>query len=184
MSKTTDLPKWFDGKKVDEAAFCRDFLTGYPMICVSGSFFIKDGRVCDENLLRRKIYNAVSPYIKTGLAKKLDGLLELLRVEAYTPDLPVKEDCIHVANGTYRLDGGFTKDKEFCRNRLPVAYHPDAPKPVRWLSFLNELLIPEDILTQDFAALFRDQQVIFDPDTDLLFVYVETRLVTDDPTGL
>ena len=147
MSKTTGLPKWFDGKKVDEAAFCRDFLSGYPMICVNGSFFTKDGRVCDENLLRREIYNTVSPYIKTGLAKKLDGLLELLRVEAYTPDLPVKEDRIHVANGTLFLDGMFTEDKEYCRNRLPVVYHPDAAAPVRWLSFLNELLISEDILT-------------------------------------
>jgi putative DNA primase/helicase len=36
---------------------------------------------------------------------------------------------------------------DFCRNRLPVAYNPDAPEPVRWKRFLSELLEPEDILT-------------------------------------
>ena len=148
MSEKTKQPGWlFDGKKVDEAAFCRAFLLGFPMICVNGSFFTKDGRVCDENILRKEIYNMIFPFIKSGVARKLDNLLELLRVEAYTPDLPAQEDRIHVANGTYLLDGGFTQKKEFCRNRLPVAYHPDAAAPVRWLSFLNELLIPEDILT-------------------------------------
>lgn len=147
MSETMEQPVWFDGKKVNESAFCRAFLSGYPMICVNGSFFTKEGRVCDENMLRREIYNVVHPYIKSGVAKKLDGILELLRVEAYTPDLPVQEDRIHVANGTYFLNEGFTKKKEYCRNRLPVAYHPDAAEPVRWRSFLEELLHPEDILT-------------------------------------
>ena len=147
MNETTDLPIWFDGKKMDEAAFCRAFLGEHPMVCVGGSFFTTDGRVSDENRLRRELYDAINTYVTTGLAKKVDGLLELLRVQAYTPELPVQEDRIHVANGTYLLDGGFIESKEFCRNRLPVAYDPDAPFPTRWLQFLNELLIPEDILT-------------------------------------
>lgn len=129
MSKTTEQPVWFDGKKVDESAFCRAFLSGFPMICVDGSFFTRDGRVCDENMLRREIYKTVNPYIKSGVAKKLDGILELLRVEAYTPDLPVQEDRIHVANGTYLLDGGFTQKKEFCRTgfRSRIIRMPPSP---------------------------------------------------------
>ena len=35
-------------------------------------------------------------------------------------------DRIHVANGTLFLDGTFSEVKEYCRNRLPVAYDPDA----------------------------------------------------------
>ena len=77
----------------------------------------------------------------------MDSLLELLRVEAYAEDLPVQTDRIHVANGTLFLNGTFTEDKEYCRNRLPVAYDPEAAFPKRWLEFLNELLIPADIPT-------------------------------------
>ena len=147
MNETNQLPEWFDGKKVEEAAFCRAFLAEHPMICISKSFFTKEGRICDESRLRREIYDAINPYVTTGLAKKVDGLLELLRVEAYAEDLPVQTDRIHLANGTLFLDGTFTEDKEYCRNRLPVAYDLEAAFPKRWLEFLNELLIPGDIPT-------------------------------------
>ena len=147
MNETNQLPEWFDGKKVEEAAFCRAFLAEHPMICVSKSFFTKEGRVCDESRLRREIYDAVNPYVTTGLAKKVDSLLELLRVEAYAEDLPVQTDRIHMANGTLFLDGTFTEDKEYCRNRLPVAYVPEAAFPEGWLEFLNELLCRADSRT-------------------------------------
>ena len=147
MYETNQLPEWFDGKKVEEAAFCRAFLAEHPMICVNESFFTKEGRVCDESGLRREIYDAINPYLTTGLIKKVDSLLELLRVEAYAGDLPVQTDRIHVANGTLFLDGTFSEEKEYCRNRLPVIYDPDALLPTRWLQFLNELLIPGDIPT-------------------------------------
>jgi putative DNA primase/helicase len=52
-----------------------------------------------------------------------------------------------VANGTWYLDGRFTGEKEYCRNRLTVDYNPDAGIPGVWLRFLSELLIPEDIMT-------------------------------------
>ena len=58
-----------------------------------------------------------------------------------------------MANGTYYLNGTFSPEKDFCRNRLPVAYNPDAPQPVTWLHFLSQLLEPEDILTlQEFMG--------------------------------
>ena len=77
-----DLPEWFDGKRMDEGAFCRDFLEEHPMICVNGSFFTREGRISDENRLRREIYEAINSFVTTGLARKVDALLELLRVEA------------------------------------------------------------------------------------------------------
>ena len=46
------------------------------------------------------------------------------------------------------LDGIVTEGKpEIVRNRLPVAYNPEAPTPTRWLAFLDGLLYPEDIPT-------------------------------------
>ena len=117
------------------------------MICVHGSFFTIEGRVTDEEKLRREIYDRINPYVASSVARKVDNLLELLRVEAYVPDLIAKEDCIHVANGTYTLKEGFSEKKEYCRNRLPVSFFPLAKEPVRWKAFLEDLLIPDDILT-------------------------------------
>lgn len=46
---------------------------------------------------------------------------------------PFHDDRIHVKNGTLFFDGHFTTDKDYCRNRLPVSYNPNAPKPEKWL---------------------------------------------------
>ena len=43
-------PDWYDGKKVNEVTFCREFLGENPMICVKGSFFTTEGQsgVCQR----------------------------------------------------------------------------------------------------------------------------------------
>ena len=67
--------------------------------------------------------------------------------------LPRHTDRVHFHNGTYFIDGGFTTEKEFCSNRLPVDYNADAKAPVTWLKFLDDLLYPEDIVTlQEFMG--------------------------------
>lgn len=71
----------------------------------------------------------------------------ILCKECCVDTLPLYEDRIHMANGTLFLNGGFSENKDFCRNRLPVAYNPDAAKPAQWLAFLSQLLYPEDIPT-------------------------------------
>ena len=46
------------------------------------------------------------------------------------------------------MNGTWSAEKQFCVNRLRVCYEPDSPhRPERFLSFLNELLEPEDIQT-------------------------------------
>ncbi len=142
-----DLPDWFDGKKVNEVLFAEDFLSRHPMICVHGSFFTVDGRISDESVLEKEVYDELRPFVQNGLAKKVEGLIGVLRAECYEQDLPVEPDRIHVANGTLFATGTFIPRMDFCRNRLPVVYNPDAPEPVRWKCFLSELLEPEDILT-------------------------------------
>ena len=148
-----ELPVWYDGKKINEVAFCQEYLREHPMVCVKGSFFTVEHRITDERELRKRIYDMLRSYDRSGVAKHVDGLVEVLRSEAYLEDLPVQTDRIHVANGTLFLDGGFTEEKTFCRNRLPVRYDPGASPPVRWLRFLSELLSQEDIPTlQEFMG--------------------------------
>ena len=153
MDENKELPVWYDGKKVNEVLFCQEFLRVHPMVCVKGSFFSADHRITDERELRKRIYDMLRSYDRSGVAKHVDGLVEVLRSEAYLEDLPVQTDRIHVANGTLFLDGGFTEEKTFCRNRLPVCYDPVALPPLRWLQFLSELLNEEDISTlQEFMG--------------------------------
>ena len=148
-----ELPEWYDGKHVNEVKFCEEFLYEHPMKSVNGTFFTVEGRVTDEDKLRREVYELLKPYFSNALGKRVNNLLEALRLEAYAPDLPIQRDRIHVANGTLFLDGTFSGEREFCRNRLPVAYNPDAPVPETWLKFLGELLYPEDIPTlQEFMG--------------------------------
>ena len=121
------------------------------MVSLGGSFFTKDGIVPDEALLKKQIYEEMKAFVTTGLSKKVSGLLEVLRMECCVETLPIQEDRIHVENGTLYLDGGFSEEKSFCRNRLPVRYNPNAGEPMQWKAFLSQLLQEEDILTlQEF----------------------------------
>ena len=131
----------------------KKFLRDYPMVSVNDAFFTVNGRVHDENRLKKVIYDRIKYYVTSGVAKKVTNLLDVMRMECCTAKLSLYQDRIHVANGTYYLNGTFSPEKDFCRNRLPVAYNPDAPQPVTWLHFLSQLLEPEDILTlQEFMG--------------------------------
>lgn len=149
-------PRWLQDKHFNEVLFCEDFLAAHPMVCVGGSFFTVEGRVADEESIRKQIYEMLRPHFTSGTARRATSLLETLKLEAYAPELPIQEDRIHVANGTLFLSGEFRAEKEFCRNRLPIRYDPNAPQPVIWLRFLSDLLEPEDILTlQEFRSTKR-----------------------------
>ena len=153
QNPSADIAVWFDSKAINEVIFCEEFLRDYAMITVNGTFFTVNGIVNDENRLKKEIYDRIKPYVTSNIAKRVTNLLDVMRMECCAADLLLYQDRIHVANGTYHLDGTFSTEKDYCRNRLPVAYHPEAPQPVTWLHFLSQLLEPEDILTlQEFIG--------------------------------
>ena len=145
--RITTVPEWFDGKKINEVQFCQEFLEEHPMKCIQGRFFTVDGLVDDEESLKMEIYGWIKDHTCCGIAKKATQLLDALRLACYSPPLPVQLDRIHVANGTYFLDGRFTEEKEYCMNRLKVRYDPHAAVPETWISFVNDLLTETDVLT-------------------------------------
>ena len=153
-AQTIEYPVWFNGKTVNEALFCEEFLREHKMLFTNGAFFTPDGRVTNPLPLRRKIYDKLRTCVETGFAKRIGNIVEVLKLEAQVEDFPPEPDRIHVANGTLLLDGTFTEGKpEIVRSRLPVAYCPDAPPPDLWLNFLNGLLYEEDIPTlQEFIG--------------------------------
>lgn len=146
-------PDWFDGSSVDEIAFSEYVLYKHPMRCIHDRLYDIDGLLSDA-AVQSEILEYVRPYVKSNVAKNVEKYLNALKLAAYCPELPIQEDRIHFQNGTYFIeDRRFTPEKEFCLNRLPVRYDPEAPVPERWLKFLGELLYPEDIPTlQEFMG--------------------------------
>lgn len=138
--------EWFEDGQIDEVAFCENFLQRMPLKCINGIFFSYDGMLPDSEV-EKEIYRMVKPVLTKGISKKVKQLLEVLKLEAYSEELPVQMDRIHVNNGTYFLNGDFTEKKEFCLNRLPVNYEMKEAKTERWLQFLSELLEEDDIPT-------------------------------------
>lgn len=147
MTVLSDGPSWFDGNKINEVMFCERFLEQHPMKCVNGRLLTVDGPLEDEEQVKQEILNLIQDCVTVGLSKRVNSLLEVLKLTAYAPPLPIETDRIHVANGTLFMDGRFTSDKSFCNHRLAAAYTPDAHVPTLWLKFLSELLEAEDIPT-------------------------------------
>ena len=152
--RSAEAPLWFDGKSINEALFCDDFLSRHRLVYMNGAFFTPDGRVTDELPLRGEIFEELRCCAVSNIPRKISNIIELMKLAARVEDLAPESDRIHLANGTLFLDGTFTEGKsKIVRSRLPVAYTPNAPKPERWLKFLGELLYPEDIPTlQEFIG--------------------------------
>ena len=128
-------------------------LSSVPHKVIHNLLFDVDGHITDASM-KRAIIEDIKTYVHKGLAKKVTSLLDALKIMCSVNEMPIQEDRIHFKNGTYFIDEDrFIPDKEFCINRLPVAYNPEAPKPDRWLKFLGELLYEEDIPTlQEFMG--------------------------------
>ena len=153
-SADLDAPIWFDGTNINEALFCDEFLNSRKIIFANGAFFTPDGRVTDDLPLRGEIYEKLKCCAVNNIPRKITNILEVMKLAAHVEDFVPETDKIHLANGTLKLDGSFTEGRPtIVRSRLPVAYRPDAPAPVRWLSFLDGLLYTEDIPTlQEFIG--------------------------------
>lgn len=145
---------WFDGTSINEALFCEEFLREHKIIYANRAFFTPDGRLTDDLSLRGEIYERLKCCAVNNIPRKVNNILEVMKLEAQVNDFPPEADRIHLANGTLFLDGRFAEGKtQIVRSRLSIAYCPDAPEPTRWLRFLDDLLYPEDIPTlQEFIG--------------------------------
>lgn len=141
-----DAVNWAEDGQINEILFCEYFLKKIPLKCINGKFFGVDGMISDGDV-EKEIYRMIKTIITKGVSKKVKQLLEVLRLEAYSEELPIQTDRIHVKNGTYFLNGEFVETKEFCLNRLPVSYTDKNSQPTMWVQFLSDLLEGEDIPT-------------------------------------
>ena len=147
-------PAWFKKGFFNESLFCDDFLSTHKLLYSNGAFFTPDGRMVDPMPLRCEIFEMMREYVGANLAKKVTNVVDMLKLAAQVEDFPPVTDRIALANGTLYLDGTFQEGKpEIVRNRLPVKYDPEVPRPTHWLRFLSDLLYPEDVPTvQEFIG--------------------------------
>lgn len=145
---------WIDDKgrqKLDEAAFIKSFSFQHQLKYFSGCFYGVDGLI--TNLaINQTVQGILSEYFTERLAQTTRRIIEGLQNHCYCREVEPQTNRIHVQNGFLKADknGLFTEfipHKEFCLNRLNVAYSEQKQTPERFLSFLNELLKPEDIRT-------------------------------------
>lgn len=104
-------PVWFDGKSINEALFCEEFLQTHKIIFTNGAFFTPEGRVTDELPLRGEIFEELKCYAVSNIPRKISNIVELMKLAAMAEDFPTEPDRIHLANGTLFLDGTFEEGK-------------------------------------------------------------------------
>lgn len=143
---------WFNNNTIDEVAFCEWFCDRHPVKYVGGLFYNIDG-VLSKDKLTGMIVEYIKTFIKVGLVRKANQIVDVLKYETMCDELPRDDNMVHFKNGTYLLKKGFFGSRVFCTNRLPIRYNPEATTPVTWLSFLKDLLYEEDIPTlQEFMG--------------------------------
>ncbi len=146
-------PMWInESGAIDEVQFCDDFIRANELQYINGHFYGVDG-LLEDDYVKAVIFEEISPYVKQRIDNKVKALFGALKSYTYSPPPRPDENKIHVQNGTLNTKGTFIQQKEFCFTRLNVAYDSRAKKPEKWLDFLNDLLIPEDIITlQEFLG--------------------------------
>ena len=78
-----EQPSWYDGKMIDEVAFCASFLHQHPMKCVRNRLFTVDGMIEDEGKIQQLILDEVMTCQSIGIAKKVKSLFDTVKLMAY-----------------------------------------------------------------------------------------------------
>ena len=95
MPPEESIPDWYDGKRINEVLFCQQFLKKHPMKCVRGRLFTVDGLIEDEAQIGNLILEEISGCLTSGLSKVVANLLASIKLQAYSPPLPIETDRIH-----------------------------------------------------------------------------------------
>ena len=140
-----------DSRKLNEQMYITDFIERKQVRCINNKLYSVDGAI-EDGKARQLIIRDILPYVKTNHGDKADKLLRSIKALCYTE--PPKPDTkrLHFANGTLSKDKDglftvFSEEKDFCLNRFPVKYDPNAPKPERFLRYLQDVYQGDDQIT-------------------------------------
>ena len=100
------------------------------MRCFQGRLFTVDGMVEDEAPLKKEIYEQIRYYATTSVARRIEHIMQAIKLACASEPPKIQTDRIYVRNGTYFVDGHFSAEKEYCMNRLPIAYVQEINHPI------------------------------------------------------
>jgi putative DNA primase/helicase len=138
--------------KVNEVAFCDEFLASRALKCIGGAFRDIRSEV-DEEEIKHEIARILMEHVSEGICTKVKNITGTLKLKCYSEPPQIREDEIHLLNGVLLTSGEFAAVQRFCTNRLNADYDNAAPPPEKFISFLSALLEPDDITTlQEFLG--------------------------------
>ncbi len=147
-----DLPNWVlstdKGKYyIDEIAYCEFKVTQKNIRTIDNIIYTLDGAI-DEKGLEKEILMDISKYIKVGVNRLTNDILQALKTYTYSKQIKPDVSNVHLLNGTFNLTTNeFKHEKQWCTNRLNISYNPNAKLPKKFLKFLDQLLEKDDIKT-------------------------------------
>lgn len=111
QKQLSNLPVWFDGANINEAAFCDEFLHTHKILFAHNAFFTSEGRITDDLPLRGEIFEMLKCFAVNNIPRKVRNILEVMKLAAHVEDFPPEDDKIYLANGTLHIDGSFIPGK-------------------------------------------------------------------------
>ena len=143
--------------QLNEQLYVTEFIRQNQVRCINNKLYSLDGAI-EDGKARQLIIRDILPYVKTNHGDKSDKILRSIKAHCYMEPPKPDTERLHFANGTLSKDkkgrfAVFSEEKAFCINRFPVKYNPDAPKPERFLRYLNDVFLPDDQVTlQQFCG--------------------------------
>lgn len=132
--------------KIDEDRYCIYKSNQLGIRTIKGRILTTNGEL-EEDMLENLVYTDIKRYINQDLAPRTKKLVSAIKIQSYSPEI-TPDGNIHLANGVYNVSSrNFENKKLWCVNRLAVAYNMNAPRPTKWIAFLNDLLETDDIIT-------------------------------------
>lgn len=137
--------------KVDEKLYITEFVKTQGVRCINNQLYSVDGCMNDGKA-KQIIIRDIMGYVKTNHGDKSEKLLKGIKAYCYCEPPKPSLDKIHFQNGTLSRDknGLFTvwsDQKEFCINRIDTSYNPSAPKPTRFLNYIDSVFYSDDART-------------------------------------
>ncbi|MEE0874507.1 MAG: phage/plasmid primase, P4 family [Ruminococcus sp.] len=140
-----------DSRKLNERLYVTDFIEQKQVRCINNKLYSVDGAI-EDGKARQMIALDILPYVKSNHGDKAEKLLRSIKALCYTEPPKPDTERLHFANGTLSKDKDglftvFSEEKDFRLNRFPVKYDPNAPKPERFLRYLQDVYQGDDQIT-------------------------------------
>lgn len=149
-SKIKKAPKWFylndNGEpRINEKKFAEWYVEENELYCINGRFFTRYGFIKDDEF-KCNIQNIIGDIVTTGLAKKTNDLLNVVKNEAYTKLDSLDKYKIQFDNASFDVRKGKLEPCEpfLTLHQIPHDYDPNAKCP-QWIEFMNGLFYEDDL---------------------------------------